>query len=179
MSNYHDAVVFIDRREAKVFHLSANHEVGQRIVHTSAARRHHRADHEDATEHAVDDSFMKCIVGSLDHSGDTLILGPGNSKYELEKYLQQHRPDLIAHLAAVQNADDPTEGGILGAARTFFGTRNHRQRRGPPRYAASDGRDSPFQVSPSMTERTPAAFHTDRTARSRCVELLTRPDSST
>ncbi len=126
MSEYHDAVIFIDRREAKVFHFSADDEVKLGFLHTSAQRRHHLADHEDGTKHAVDDEFMHGIVGALDHTGQTLITGPGNSKYELQKYIQHHAPDLAARLAGVETLDDPRDSAILGLARHFFSTRDHR-----------------------------------------------------
>jgi stalled ribosome rescue protein Dom34 len=126
MSEYYDAMIFIDRREAKVFHLSADERVKLEFLHTSAQRRHHLADHEDGTKHAVDDEFMHGVVGSLDHSGQTLIAGPGNSKYELQKYMQQHAPDLATRIAGVETLDDPNDGAILELARRFFRTRGHR-----------------------------------------------------
>jgi stalled ribosome rescue protein Dom34 len=125
MSEYYDAVIFIDRREAKVFHFSANEDVKLAFVHSSAQRRHHLAD-QDATKHAIDAEFMHGILGSLDHSGQTLITGPGNAKYELQKYMQQHAPELAARITGVEPLDDPKDSAILGQARQFFHTRGHR-----------------------------------------------------
>ena len=126
MSAYFDAVVFIDRREAKLFHFSAKGEVKLVLAHTSAQRPHHQANHEDRTKHAPDDEFMETIVRSLDHDGNTLICGPGNSKYELQAYVQKHSPDLAARISGVEDLDDPLDSGILAAAQKFFGTREHR-----------------------------------------------------
>lgn len=127
MSEYFDAIVFIDRREAKVFHFSALDDVKLVIMHTSARRRHHQADHEDGTKHAVDEEFLRRIAESLDHTGHTLITGPGNSKFELETYLGRHRPDLAARISGVENlVDAGDDGGILALARHFFRARGHR-----------------------------------------------------
>jgi stalled ribosome rescue protein Dom34 len=126
MSEYFDAVVYINRREAKLFRFSATSEVKLILTHTSAQRRHHQANHEDGTMHPLDDGFMKEVVGALDHGGNTLLCGPGNSKYELQGYMQQHAPDLAARVSAVQDLDEPNEGGILALARNFFHTRGHR-----------------------------------------------------
>jgi stalled ribosome rescue protein Dom34 len=126
MSEYNDAIIFIDRREAKVFHFSAKDEVKLLFTHTAAQRKHHAADHEDGTAHAVDDEFLQRIVASLDHEGYSLIVGPGNSKFELQTYMQRHKPDLAERLSAVESLEDSKDSGILAVAREFFRKRGHR-----------------------------------------------------
>ena len=126
MSEYVDSIVFIDRHEANLFHFSAKDEVKLVLAHTSAQRRHHQANHEDGTKHAVDDEFMRSIVDSLGHEGNTLICGPGNSKYELQAYMQKHTPKLAAHISGVEELAGPQDSDILAAARQFFRTRGHR-----------------------------------------------------
>jgi stalled ribosome rescue protein Dom34 len=125
MSEYFDAVIFIDRREAKVFHLSATDEAKLKFERTATANPLLEAD-QGVARHVVDDEFMRCIVESLDHTGQTLIVGPGNSKFELQKYMQQHTPGLAARISRVETLDDPKDAGILETARQFFRTRNHR-----------------------------------------------------
>jgi hypothetical protein len=78
MSEYFDAIVWIDREEAKVFHCSATGDVKLVLKHTSAKRRHHTANHEDSTKHAVDDEFLERIVAAFDYPGGILLTGPGN-----------------------------------------------------------------------------------------------------
>jgi len=126
MSEFVDAIIWIGRREAKVFHVSETEQIKLVIMHTSAKRRHHRADHEDGTKHAVDPEFLQSIVKALDHAGGTLITGPGNSKFELQHYMDQHRPDLAARIAGVETIDESADAGILEVARRFFRTRRHR-----------------------------------------------------
>jgi stalled ribosome rescue protein Dom34 len=126
MSEYFDAIIFIDRREAKLFHFSAKDEMKLVFMHTAAQRVHHQADHEDGTEHAVDDEFLRSVVGALDHSGHTLLCGPGNAKYELQAYLQNHEPDLAARIAGVEELDDSKDDAILGIGRRLFSERSHR-----------------------------------------------------
>ena len=131
MSEYLDAIVFIDRCEAKVFHFSVADDVKLAFTHDSAQRRHHRADHEDGTKHAVDENYLRRIVGSLDHTGHTLIVGPGNSKFELQTYLERHKPDLASRISGVETLDDATDAAILAMGRHFFGTRGHRHATAP------------------------------------------------
>jgi stalled ribosome rescue protein Dom34 len=126
MSEYLDSIIFIDRRLAKVFSVSATHDVNLLIEHTSAQRRHHQADHEDSTKHAVDEEFLHRIAASLDNTGHMLIAGPGNSKFELQTYLEHHNPDLAARISGVETLDDATDSGIVAVARQFFRERGHR-----------------------------------------------------
>ena len=126
MSEYRDVIVFIDREEAKVFHITAKDEMKLLFAHTAAQRRHHRADHEDGTKREVDDGFMQRIASSLDLTGNTLICGPGNSKYELQTFLQQHIPMLAERVSGVEDLDDPKDSGILEMGRHFFAKRGHR-----------------------------------------------------
>jgi stalled ribosome rescue protein Dom34 len=126
MSEYSDAIVFIDRHEAKVFNFNARDEVKLVFTHASARRKHHEADHEDGTKHARDDVFLQSIVASLDERAFTLIVGPGNSKFELQTYMKNHRPELAARISGVESLDDPGDSGILALARGFFRERGHR-----------------------------------------------------
>jgi stalled ribosome rescue protein Dom34 len=126
MSEYFDAIVFIDRHEAKVFHFSPTDEIKLVVAHDSAPRKHHEAQHEDGTNHAVDDAFMHRIMTSLDHSGHTLIAGPGNSKFELQTYIQAHNPGLAKRISGIESLADPRDSGILAIAREFFRKRGHR-----------------------------------------------------
>ena len=143
MSEFFDAVIFIDRREAKVFHFSAKDDLKLFLLHTSAKRRHHQADHEDVTKHAIDDDFLRSIAGSLDHTGNTLICGPGNSKYELQAYMHLHTPDLAARISGVEPLDEPDDSGILALGRQFF--RNRGQRHGIARNPSPRHMDVPFK----------------------------------
>jgi stalled ribosome rescue protein Dom34 len=132
MSEYDDAIVFIDRSEAKVFHFNAIDEVKLVFTHGQAQRKHHEASHEDGTKHAVDDEFMQRIVASLDHGGNSLIVGPGNSKFELQAYMKRHEADLARRISGVASLEDPKDSGILALAREFFRERGHRHALQPP-----------------------------------------------
>jgi hypothetical protein len=130
MSEYFDAIVFVDRHEAKVFHFNARDDVKLVVTHTSARRPHHEAD-QDATKHAVDDAFMASIVGSLGHDGYTLLVGPGNSKFELQTYIDRTRADLAKRISGIETLSDPRDSAILALAREFFRKRGHRHALAP------------------------------------------------
>jgi hypothetical protein len=130
MSEYSDAIVFIDRHEAKVFHFNARDDVRLAFTHTSASRPHHEGA-QDATKHAVDDGFLASIAGSLGHTGYTLIVGPGNSKFELQTYIDRTRADLAKRISGIETLSDPRDSAILALAREFFRKRGHRHALAP------------------------------------------------
>ncbi len=118
MSARFHGMVWIDHREARVFHFNAreDHEV---VVnsHVSVQRLHHQADH--ASGDAVDTEFFHRVVAALTHVGATLITGPGRVKYALASYMTQHRPDLAPTVSdqALPNAGDAE---VLALARDFY-----------------------------------------------------------
>jgi stalled ribosome rescue protein Dom34 len=144
MSDFVDAIIWIDRREAKVFQVSDAEHVKLVITHTSAKRQGHRADHEDGTKHALDPQFFHSVVQALDVAWGTLLTGPGTSKFELQQYMDQHRPDLAARISGVETIDEPTDAAILEFARRYFRTRGHRHASEPGYNARKD--DSPIKA---------------------------------
>ncbi len=127
MSNYWDAIVWIDRSEAKVFHVGAGHE--DKIVvhsHTSAQQLHREKHHELGSKQRVDVEFFHRIIATLNHTGGTLITGPGNAKFELKEYLDRHRPDLGDRVFGVETLEHPPTSELIAVAHRFFATRGHR-----------------------------------------------------
>jgi hypothetical protein len=78
-------------------------------------------------------------VASLNHTGHTLIAGPGNSKFELQTYMERHKPDLAALISGVETLDTATDSGIVAMARQFFRERGHRHATRPePNFRHND-----------------------------------------
>jgi stalled ribosome rescue protein Dom34 len=111
-------MVWIDHREARVFHFNAEQD-SEVVVnsHVSVQRLHHQADHPAGD--AVDTEFFHRIVGALTHTGGTLVTGPGGAKYALAKYMNQHRPDLAAKVSD-QTLAHPGDAEVLALARDFY-----------------------------------------------------------
>ena len=121
MSHYH-AVVWIDHREARVFHFNPS-EVDRVVLHAEHPNlhiRHHRAigsGHEPEDQH-----FLRQAMEAIADAGIVLILGPAQTKHVLEKFIADHNPALKAKIAAVETVDHPTDGQIVAYARKYFKT---------------------------------------------------------
>jgi stalled ribosome rescue protein Dom34 len=121
MSNYYHALVWIDHREAKVFHFDAEHnkEVVVRNAHAHQ-NLHHKANSGDSGHVSVDKEYLRRVVAELANAGAILIVGPGSAKTELRTFVQDSRPDVAAKIHGVEALDHPTEGQLLAYGRKFF-----------------------------------------------------------
>jgi len=120
MSYYH-AVVWIDHREAKVFHFSPA-EVDKLVLHPDHPTKHihHKANTVGSGHAAPNNEFLHAVVQSIADAGAVLIAGPGNAKAELVAHIEQHDPKLKKLIAGVETVDHPSDGQLVAHARKYF-----------------------------------------------------------
>ena len=121
MTTHFHSLVWIDHREAKIFHFDA--ETSDTVtVHNSHAHQHlhHKANAGDSGHVAVDKEYLKRVLAQLATAGAILIVGPGSAKTELRTYIQEQQPHNAAKISAVESIDHPTDGQLLAHARKFF-----------------------------------------------------------
>ena len=118
---HHHALVWIDHREAKVFHFDAEHSK-EVSVHNSHAHQnlHHKANSSDSGHVPVDKEYLGRVVAEIATAGAILVVGPGTARTELRTFVQHSRPDVAAKIHAVEPMDHPTEGQLLAYGRKFF-----------------------------------------------------------
>jgi len=121
MSKHFHAVIWIDHREAKVFHFNST-EVERTDVRSAHpdVHIHHKANSGDSGHAPVDNDFLKRATEALSHAGAILITGPANAKTELATYIKRVNPKLAERISAVQSVDHPTDGNLLALGRSFF-----------------------------------------------------------
>ncbi len=121
MSTHYHAIVWIDHREAKIFHF-ADADVDRIVVHAhpSSQNLHHKANSVGSGHLGLDKEFLKRVVDALTHTGAILIAGPANAKTELKAYMEQHRPDLAKRISGIEALDHPTDGVLVALARKYF-----------------------------------------------------------
>lgn len=121
MSAHFHAMVWIDHREAKVFHFDAD-ENTLVIVHNRHAHQnlHHKANSNDSGHVPVDKEYLQRVVAELGTAGAILIVGPGGAKTELRAFMQHTHPAVAAKVSAVETLDHPTDGQLLAFGRKFF-----------------------------------------------------------
>ncbi len=120
MSHYH-AVVWIDHREAKVFHFNPT-EVEKLVLHPDHPTKHihHKANTVGSGHAAPNDEFLHAVAESFADAGAVLIAGPANTKTQLVAHIEKHDPKLKALIKGVETVDHPTDGQLVAHARKYF-----------------------------------------------------------
>ena len=101
MSSHYHAIVWIDHREARVFHFNVS-DVDRLVLHPQNPTRHihHKANSIGSGHAAEDQDFLQRVAEAIADAGAVLITGPANAKTELVKHIERHAPALSAKIAA-------------------------------------------------------------------------------
>ena len=120
MSHYH-AVVWIDHREAKVFHFSPT-EVDKLVLHPDHPTKHihHKSGSVGGGHATADHDFLHAVAQSIADAGAVLVTGAGSAKNELVAHIEQHDPKLKSLIKGVETVDHPTDGQLVAHARKYF-----------------------------------------------------------
>ena len=122
MSQHHyHAVIWIDHREARVFHFNPT-DVEQLVLHPDHPTKHihHKANSIGSGHATADHEFLHAVVQSIADAGAVLITGPGHAKSDLVKHIDQHDPKLMKIVAGVETVDHPSDGELVAFARHYL-----------------------------------------------------------
>ncbi len=124
-AHYH-AIVWIDHREAKVFHLSMA-EVDHILINPHRPSR--RIQHKDGTggDARSDEDFLERVTAAIADAKAILITGPASAKSELSAHLARHHPDLAHCVKSVETINHPSDGALVAVARLHFKTEDRPQ----------------------------------------------------
>ena len=121
MTAHYHAVVWIDHREARVFHFNID-EVDRLVLHPHNPTRHlHHKANTIGSGHAPENhEFLQSVAEAISDAGAVLITGPANEKTELVKHIERHMPALTSKIVGVETVDHPTDGELVAHARKHF-----------------------------------------------------------
>ncbi len=116
-SHHFHAAVWMDHREARIFHFSAA-DVAKEVIHAANQGPVHRKAGSIGSGHAADDlAYFTAVAAALVHAGEILFTGPGGAKTDFVNHLRRHEPQLAARIVAVETVDHPTDGQLVAWAR--------------------------------------------------------------
>jgi len=115
------AIIWIDHREAKIFHISAI-DAEPVIVYSSASGRHlqHKANTTGSGHKGVDKEFFERVIDALVGIDLLLVTGPATAKSELNNYISSHHAAMAKKISAVEALDHPSDSALVALARKFF-----------------------------------------------------------
>jgi stalled ribosome rescue protein Dom34 len=129
MSQHHfHAVVWIDHREARVFHFSPT-DVDKLVIHPDHPTKHihHKANSIGSGHAGADNDFLHAVVESITDAGAVLITGPANTKTQLVAHIDKHDPKLMKIIAGVETVDHPSDGQLVAFARHYLKAKDQMQ----------------------------------------------------
>jgi stalled ribosome rescue protein Dom34 len=113
--------VWIDHREARVFHVSTDTFDEMTVATPQHVHRRHPKGESGAKEHPEDAKrFFHEIARSLEGSHHILVVGPSTAKLDFIRYLHAHEHALESRIIGVETVDHPTDGQLAAYVRTYF-----------------------------------------------------------
>jgi stalled ribosome rescue protein Dom34 len=125
MASNYQAIVWIDHREAKIFHFKAT-EVDRMILHPHNPTRHihHKANAIGSGDAPLDHEFFEQVTEAIADAKAILITGPSSAKSELAAHVARHHPDIARCVVGVETIDHPSDGALIAVARLYFKAEN-------------------------------------------------------
>ncbi len=123
------AVVWIDHKEARVFHVqpeTPGHVQPEPIDEATILSPQHLIHRHpkglgEAKEHPEDAArFFHEVVRSIESADAILVVGPSTAKLELLRYVQRHDQKLQVKIVGIETVDHPTDREIVAYARQYF-----------------------------------------------------------
>jgi stalled ribosome rescue protein Dom34 len=121
MIEHNHSVIWIDHREARVFHFNAV-EADSLVVRPDDphVHIHHKANTIGSGHAPEDHAFLQAVVEAIGGSKAILITGPGVAKTALVKHIARHDPGVLDRIAGVETVDHPSDHALLAHARAYF-----------------------------------------------------------
>jgi stalled ribosome rescue protein Dom34 len=115
------AIVWLDHREAKIFHIDATN-LEPAVIYSHASGRHlqHKANTTGSGHKGVDKEFFERVIDALAGIDAILITGPASAKMELKNCIAEHHPLLAKRISAVEALDHPSDGALIALAKKIF-----------------------------------------------------------
>jgi stalled ribosome rescue protein Dom34 len=118
--HYH-AAIWIDHREARVFHFSPT-DVERLVIRPDHPTKHihHKANSIGSGHASADREYLHAVAESVADAGAVLVTGPGNAKTELVEHIRVHDPKLTKIIVGVETVDHPSDAQLVAHARTYL-----------------------------------------------------------
>jgi stalled ribosome rescue protein Dom34 len=123
MQGHYHAVVWIDHRQARIFHFNAS-DADKLVVDPDDPVRHlhHKANSIGSGHAAEDQNFLEAVAKAVADAGAILIVGPSSEKNELVKHIKDRHPKMVIKIEGVEPVDHLTDGELLAYARRYLKT---------------------------------------------------------
>jgi stalled ribosome rescue protein Dom34 len=109
--------VWIDRKEAKIFHIEPE---GFDAAKIEAPHHHLTRKAEEQGHHAGNERFFHDVAEAIKDAEEVLVVGPSSAKLDFLRHLHQHDAALEKRVVGVETLDHPTDGQLAAYVRHYF-----------------------------------------------------------
>jgi stalled ribosome rescue protein Dom34 len=117
------ATVWIDHKEARIFHLHPD-RVEEATIQAPPHDIHHKHPKgPEGVKERPDDAkrFFHEVALALSQTDAVLVVGPSTAKLEFFRYVHTHHSALEPKIVGIETVDHPTDGQIVAYAKKYFG----------------------------------------------------------
>lgn len=118
--HYH-AAIWIDHREARVFHFGLT-DIETLVLHPDNPTRHihHKANSIGSGHAPTSPDYLRAVAESVSDAGSVLITGPASAKTELAEFIRLHDPKFARLIAGVETVEHPSDAQLVAYARKYL-----------------------------------------------------------
>jgi stalled ribosome rescue protein Dom34 len=111
------AAVWIDHKEAKIFHIEPE---GFDVSKVEAPHHHLTRKAEEQGHHAGGGRFFHDVAEALGDAEEILVVGPSSAKLDFIRHVHKHDHALEPKILGVETLDHPTDGQLVAYVRHYF-----------------------------------------------------------
>ena len=124
MADHYHAIVWIDHKQARVFHFNVE-EADRTVVKDHVVRDLHSREKHTGQRIEENKPFFEDIAKAVADASGILIVGPAQEKDLFAKFLAEKHRSIRAHVEGVEKADHPSDGELLDFARRYVKASDH------------------------------------------------------
>jgi stalled ribosome rescue protein Dom34 len=124
MADHYHAIVWIDHKQARVFHFNVE-EADRTVVKDHIVRDLHSREKHTGQRTEENKPFFENVAKAIADASAILIVGPAQEKDFFAKFLAEKHPSIRAHVEGVEKADHPSDGELLDFARRYVKAADH------------------------------------------------------
>lgn len=122
----HHAAVWIDHKEARIFHVGEGTFDESTLHAPHHIARHEKSQTSDKYNAEEERLFFHQVAEALATANDVLVMGPSTGKLHFLKYAQKHDQKLEARIVGMETVDHPSDKQIVAYVRDYFFMNAHR-----------------------------------------------------
>jgi stalled ribosome rescue protein Dom34 len=124
MADHYHAIVWIDHKQARVFHFNVE-DADKTVVKDHVVRDLHSREKHTGQRTEDNKPFFEDVAKAIADASAILIVGPAQEKDFFARFLAEKHPSIRAHVEGVERADHPSDGELLDFARRYVKAADH------------------------------------------------------